>query len=431
MSRPIVFDVTHLEHRLAFESPTGIDRVDLAFARHFALTDGKIAAGLHYGRPFPRIVPSSDVADLVHRVEARWGETSRFDNDQKFLKTRDWIRGGASTPAQPVPSNTAPASLWSFPSFARLSHYFSMRFEQKRTVPEGSIYLNIAQHAVEDNSFFSWLESRKDVQCVFFIHDLLPLDRPEFWWDGHEDLFSRRVDTMFRHATAIITSSEAGRNRIGRELNARGKPAVPILSQSLPSPIDLIGSPSAIEDVEIKDRPYFVAIGTIEPRKNHALLLNVWRRLASRRGVVPKLVVIGRRGWDNELVIGMLERCGSIRDHVMEVAGMSNAGVKQLLINSRGLLMPSYAEGYGLPLVEALSSCVPVIASDIPEFHEVTQDRAIFRDCIDGLGWSEAIEALSDLDSDLSTHAREQARAFRPPKWSEYFAAVESFLSTL
>jgi glycosyltransferase involved in cell wall biosynthesis len=95
------------------------------------------------------------------------------------------------------------------------------------------------------------------------------------------------------------------------------------------------------------------------------------------------------------------------------------------------LLMPSFAEGYGLPLVEALSVGTPVIASDIPVFHEVTQGRAIFRDPIDGLGWSEAIMALADVQSQESRAAREEARRFRPMTSDVYFEGLEAFLSTL
>jgi glycosyltransferase involved in cell wall biosynthesis len=451
MKRPIVYDLSHLTHRLAFEAPVGIDRVDLAFARHFGLAEGKIAATLRYGRKYPRVLAPSSLADVVRRVERRWRECSPVETDAKYLRIRAWITGdrdpsaavdvdcrnrarlkGATGVWNSSPAAAAAARFKRWISAATVRRFHAPRAVEggERIVPDDAIYLNVAQHALETAAFFEWLTPRKDVQCVFFLHDLLPLDYPEFWWPGHQALFSRRIDTMFRHATALITSSDVVRERACRELEARGRPPLPIFSCPLPSPIGAIEASTAY-DAELVEHPYFVIIGTIEPRKNHALLFNVWRRLAARGGAVPKLVVVGNRGWENEQALDMLERCASISAHVREIAGLSNAGVAKLLANARALLMPSFAEGYGLPLVEALGLGAPVVASEIPVFHEVTQEKAIFRDPIDGLGWSEAIEALSDLQSPAARAAREAARTFRAKDSETYFSAVEDFLTTL
>jgi glycosyltransferase involved in cell wall biosynthesis len=428
MSRPIVYDLTHLCHRLRFESPVGIDRVDLAFGRHFAR--GKIAAAVHYARRYPKVLPPSDLDHIVHRVEQRWREFSPIEIDSKFLQTRDWIRGALRSKTGIPPSTVKPPKPWILTKIT--PNIRDMRWlSENRRVPDNAVYLNLAQHATEWGGAFEWLIARKDVQCVFFLHDLLPLDYPEFWWAGHEALFSKRVDTILRHATALITASNVVRDRAYRELKARGKPAVPILSCALPSPIETIDASSSATDPSLAECPYFVVLGTIEPRKNHSLLLNVWRSLAARGGAVPKLVVVGTRGWENEQVVNMLERCPSISEHVWEVAGLSNAGIIRLLANARGLLMPSFAEGYGLPLVEALSLGTPVVASDIPVFHEVTQETASFCDSIDGLGWSRWISALSDLQTPEARAARKAVKTFRTPSNKRYFSAVEDFLGSL
>lgn len=93
--------------------------------------------------------------------------------------------------------------------------------------------------------------------------------------------------------------------------------------------------------------------------------------------------------------------------------------------------MPSFAEGYGLPVVEALSLGTPVIASDIPVFREITQGCALLRHPLDGPGWLQAIMALSDLGSSAAIEARERARAFHAPSWPAYFERVDAFLASL
>jgi glycosyltransferase involved in cell wall biosynthesis len=430
MKRPIVYDLTHLAHRVAFDSPVGIDRVDLAFGRHFARRESKIAAALRYARNFPEALPPAELTAVVRRAEEAWREHAPVESDARYLQTQAWILGDGGPRRPGTSSAIERLRAWTLKNVgANLPH--TPFFKSSRMViPNDAIYLNIAQHRVENGGFFQWLDRRRDVRCVFFLHDLLPLDHPEFWWAGHRALHARRVNTIFRHANALITASDTVSERALQELKARGQPSIPILSYPLPSPLETVDG-SSVRDAALFERPYFVVLGTIEPRKNHALLFNVWRRLAAHGKFVPKLVVVGNRGWENEQAVDMLERCSLIADHVWEIADLSNAGLGKLLTNARALLMPSFAEGYGLPLVEALSLGTPVVASDLPVFRETTQGKAIFCDAIDGLGWSNAIEALTDLKSVESRAARKAAESFHSPRSSGYFSAVEDFLAGL
>jgi glycosyltransferase involved in cell wall biosynthesis len=142
-------------------------------------------------------------------------------------------------------------------------------------------------------------------------------------------------------------------------------------------------------------RPYFVIIGTIEPRKNHLLLLHLWRKMAGE-GVPPRLVVIGRRGWENEMVVDLLERSAALAPHVVEFGDLSDAETHRLLGGARALLMPSFTEGLGLPLMEAGVMEVPAIASDLPALREIGAAGTVYLDPLDGPAWRAAIIALAE-----------------------------------
>ena len=91
-----------------------------------------------------------------------------------------------------------------------------------------------------------------------------------------------------------------------------------------------------------------MCLGTIEPRKNHLLLLHLWRELAEALGdAAPKLLLIGRRGWENENILDLLERCPALQGKVMEYAGLPDAAVAGLLPGARALLFPPFAGGFG------------------------------------------------------------------------------------
>jgi glycosyltransferase involved in cell wall biosynthesis len=127
----------------------------------------------------------------------------------------------------------------------------------------------------------------------------------------------------------------------------------------------------------------------------------------------------------------VLDRSVLVRPHVIEARGVSDQGLLRLLANARGLLMPSFAEGYGLPVVEALSVGTPVIASDIPVFREITQGRAILRHPLDGPGWRDAILNLADLQHPVAIDARRRIDGFVAPTWPVYFERVSTFLAAL
>jgi glycosyltransferase involved in cell wall biosynthesis len=175
-----------------------------------------------------------------------------------------------------------------------------------------------------------------------------------------------------------------------------------------------------------------VVCGTLEPRKNHLLLLNIWQSFANQ-GIDdgPRLIVIGKRGWENEQTVDMLERCDGIRGHVVEVNGLTDVALRQIVANANGALFPSFNEGYGLPMVEALSLRTPVVASDIPVCREVTQGCAIYRSPLDGPGWITSITALSRRHSPAWREAHLKTLQYQPPDWKQHICAVSQFLESI
>jgi glycosyltransferase involved in cell wall biosynthesis len=164
--------------------------------------------------------------------------------------------------------------------------------------------------------------------------------------------------------------------------------------------------------------PYFLMLGTIEPRKNHRLLLEAWQRMGA---AAPKLVVVGQRGWECEDIFAALQRSS----HVVYKAGCSDAELVTLLAHARALVLPSFAEGFGIPVVEALTLGVPVIASDLPVFREFALDVPAYLDPHDADAWTRAIVGF-----DRGAHLARLAR-YHAPTWAEHLAAVERFLGEL
>jgi hypothetical protein len=173
--------------------------------------------------------------------------------------------------------------------------------------------------------------------------------------------------------------------------------------------------------------PYFVVLGTVEARKNHALLLRIWRRWRAQAGssAVPTLVVIGQAGWEAEAVLAEL-RGANADAALLWLDNADDTTVARYLQHAVALLTPSNAEGYGLPVVEALALGTPVLASDVPAHREAGGVAAQYLVPEDDQAWSSAVQMLA-ADAAAARGALQEC-GWQAPTWEQHFARVEAFL---
>ena len=177
--------------------------------------------------------------------------------------------------------------------------------------------------------------------------------------------------------------------------------------------------------------PYFLCVGTIERRKNYTMLLQVWDDLAREYGAsCPKLVIVGQEGPQSGAIFEAFHNRPSLANLVRFRTTANDTEVGRLLDGARALLMPTHAEGYGLPVVEALHHQTPVIANDIPSFREIGQGIPMLLDVEDEAAWKRAIGrfAFSDHERDRQINAMGR---FVAPTWQNHFAIIDPWLEGL
>ncbi len=351
MRRPVAYDLSRLLIRMTARTPNGIDRIDLNLAKHFLGSPHAQAQGLFLTYSHPLVLSSSSGEAFLDIVEDRWAENVETNQDRVFLELRQVLIDRTDKNCLALKASQRIDFLRISQAIIRLARFApQLARASLSSVAKNAYFFHTTQ--APNARLFRWLHKRPDVNSVFFIHDLLPLHLPQFFTSPNIRMHRDFLEVFVRYAAAAVVNTEIVRDDIADFLETRGRKGIPVFVNPMPAAPIFCREPEF--DPKLRSRPYFVVCGTIEPRKNHALLLRIWHRLRlTLQKKTPTLVIIGQRGWSNGSVFRLLDRDMSLRDCVIEVSGLSSAGVRNIVSNARALLMPSYDEGYGLPIVEA------------------------------------------------------------------------------
>ena len=400
MASHIVFDLSRLLWRAERLAPTGIDRVELAYARHLIGTARDRVSFVGWWGRFG-LLPYRHAIAFVESLDALWSG-SYIDREER--------------------SRTA-AIAWMLRRHLLLwgeqSLYSQVSPDRGRLV-----YLLVSHHHLHRPATIARFKERTDARFVIFVHDLIPIEFPEHVGRKQSERHHRRMDTVARLADAVIVNS-ADTGAVFRRYFAARDWTIPVVVA--PLGIDLGTAPGI--PASGSDRPYFIYIATVEPRKNHRLLVKVWQRLVRRLGAeAPRLVLVGRRGWKNKAILGSIRRSPLLQSLVEEHTHLPDAAVARLLAGACAALYPSFAEGFGLPVAEALALGVPVLCSDLPALREVGREAPEYLDPEDLTGWEDAI-----LDYARKRSPRRQAQltrlaAWRAPSWEEHFRKLQPLI---
>ena len=391
-SPDLLLDVTRLLVQFGTgKAVTGIDRVCLAYVRRFRAESRAVIQVRRGFFSFSHILSRRDSEVLYQRLLAP---------GQKF-------------------------GQWLILFLARVV----LKSAGPRPDVRGAIYLNVGHMGIGVPGYGDWLVSL-GVKPVFLVHDLIPITHPEYCTPRAKELHQARMETVLNHAAGVITNSQASLTALQDFADERGA-ILPYCTYALLGD-DLLQNGALRSAQRPLAEPYFVVVGTIEARKNHLLLLQVWRKLVQIEGDrAPRLVVIGRRGWEAESVIDLLERCESLQGVVIEHSSCCDAELVGYLKHAKALLFPSHTEGYGLPLIEALGLGTPVLASDLSVFREIAQDIPDYIDPLDGMAWLAAVQDYAQDGSERRGQQLNRMLAYRQPQWSEHFAKVDAWLGQL
>jgi len=250
------------------------------------------------------------------------------------------------------------------------------------------------------------IPTRRAAQVVT-IHDLFFLTDPEATGAEIRRDYPRLAGPHARRAHAVVTSSEYGRQQIIERLQVDAA-RIHVVPPGAPSWLALGRAPNQPAN------GYVLFVGTLEPRKNIGLLLDAWALLITRMPNAPRLVLAGRPTAAAGPWLARLKDPGLAG--TVEHRGYVPADDREALYaGARVLVLPSLDEGFGLPVLEAMSAGVPVVASRRGAITEVTDGAAALVEPTDAEGLASALGRVLRDDAyafDLATRGLARARAF-------------------
>jgi glycosyltransferase involved in cell wall biosynthesis len=237
---------------------------------------------------------------------------------------------------------------------------------------------NILPYA--EGEIASW--RRKGVAINFVVYDVLPLTQPDWFVPKTVRNFSRWIGVIARQADRCICISQVVAQSLRDELRARGARRLPEIS-AIPLGADLAASfpddglPADIAQLRawVAAHRVLLSVGTIEPRKGHRCVLEAMtHHWQAQPDSDLALLVIGKPGWNTEDLQADIRQHPEYGRRLRWLDSASDELLTEMYRSASGLVAASRGEGFGLPLLEALSHHVPVLARDLPVFREVGGD---------------------------------------------------------
>ncbi len=236
------------------------------------------------------------------------------------------------------------------------------------------------------------LPPRSRVPGIAMVHDLTPRTHPEHHTLVTRMTFNPFIRASLKGARAVVVGSKATRQEVLEHF--------PWVSDRLHligygvddffSPPDDPAEGERTRSFFAGDRRYILHLGTLEPRKGLLTLVKAWDRLHEMMPDAPSLVLAGGEGWDIAPLVDLINRSPNAA-RIHRPGYVTRDQARALMRHTQGFVLASEAEGFGLPLAEAIASGAPCIASDIPSLRESGADAALFTPVGDSEALAQAI----------------------------------------
>lgn len=419
--KTILFDCTRIILKINSANPSGIERTEIEYLRYILTNcDDFIVIGVYEavnkanGLNYLIRISNELLSKMMNLCYARWVggdvdiDPSIINIDEIILNISNSIKSVKLKKNTRIDDNIFNSINENSATYINCSYL---------TIPNGALHVEQI--------------SKLKIPTFYIIYDLIPVEFPEYMWNTVTTTNHLKIlENIVLNGARLIAISNFVKNQVEDVLGSMNLKHFPIQ-------VVECGISKGFIDKKVNINSYFpenklTIFCTIEPRKNHILLLNIWRHLINCDfKAIPKLSIIGRRGWNNEDVFRFIDQSPALKGYVTEFNNMNDSDMISEIITSKATVFPSFSEGWGLPIVESLSLGVPVICSDIQVHRECSQGLAEFINPLDGIGWINKISEIGNSSREQDLARKKRTSAFKPIKWSDSSLKLANVIRSL
>lgn len=275
------------------------------------------------------------------------------------------------------------------------------------------------------------VKKRLGCSLTLLVHDLIQMKLRHLYPEGVGDEFERNARLMCDAADNFLIYSDRSGTDLHQFLLAHGQFYKRIDKFRLGDLTSFHVSEEAAKSHEsdltraYTSKPFAIFVSSIEIRKNHILLINVWRRLIQERGArVPNLLFIGRKLWRGDEVAAALDREPELRRFVHILDDVSDADLDWFYRNCQFTLFPSLYEGWGLPVAESLSFGKMCIAASDTSIDEIAPGLVELIDPYDFKAWHDRIAFYIDHPDAVERREAKIRAGYEPASWMRAGEAI-------
>lgn len=310
--------------------------------------------------------------------------------------------------------------------FANFSHYRAKAFW---TMPTADFEAQLGRPDIVHSNNYYCPTGLEQARLVYSLYDLAFLEHPEYTTEANRLICFNGVFEAALRADAIIAISQFSRQHflsLFPHYAAENVHVVPLASRF--SGVQATNSPKPIHELTRINPNYWLSVATLEPRKNLRRLLQAYAGLKHTNQTNLPLIMAGGKGWLEDGLRSYIEELG-IENNVYLTGYVDDHTLQWLYQNCFAFVYPSLFEGFGLPVVEAMSLGAAVITSSTTSLPEVCGDAAVLINPKDTDALAEAMRRLendSGLRAELQQKSLVQAGKFSWEKSAERVLEVYS-----
>lgn len=290
-----------------------------------------------------------------------------------------------------------------------------------KEIGKGTVFfdLDAAWMCRVKRSYLLPIIKEQGARVVAHIYDIISITHPQYCLHRGVYNFMDYLGAHLHYADDIIVNAQATVDELGKLTRRLRCPLPPCMVVPLGADfhekkeVNAAGIDRSVVSAA-KDKPFILMVGTIEPRKNHKLLLDAYDKGLKELGY--NIILAGYMGWDMEDFADRLHNHPDYGKGVYHFEGLDDDAISYLYQQAKFLAFCSYTEGFGLPIIEAIQRGTPVIASDIPVSREVAGDYCVWFEQDNVEEFCELIRQLSKCNQKY-IETKEKLMDFNVTQW--------------